>query len=212
MSEMPPGLHWRTELVEELLKEKQGVKSQFARRRLMNIVRGYVPAVFEYHLDEPSLDKIKWFPSYRGNHIMNKASYKWVKEEIEKIGREFSDLPKLDCKIEKRHEIMIEVTKRYGWSTGKDARVGYTDYKNIDWSFDGIKNRVALEVELSSRPAIFKQCFKFLVGQGLEKIDLGVIMVHRHKIGSGPNFDSVHHDITSVLDALPTLAVVVSGF
>jgi len=37
-------------------------------------------------------------------------------------------------------------------------------------------------------------------------------MIRRHKIGSGPNFDSVDHDITRVLEALPMLAVVIHGF
>ena len=138
---------------------------------------------------------------------MRDASYNWVKGEIEIIGREFSKLPKLD------HRTVSEVLKKHGWITGEEARVvGCTGDKRIAWRYDGIKDRVAVEVELSSRPAIFKQCFKFLVGQGLRQIDLGVIMVHRHKIGSGPNFDSVDHDIISVLDALPMLAVVVSGF
>jgi len=197
---MPPGLRWRIELVEELLEK------QWDKKGLMNITRGYVPAVYEYHRYPRSSDRIMWLPSFRGDHIMGSTSYKWVKEEIKNIGNEFSALPKLDDKTAKG------VLMKHGWSTGKDARVVGCDDKRIAWRYDGIKKRVAVEVELSSRPAIFKQCFKFLVGQGLDQIDLGVIMVRRYKIGSGPNLDSVDHDITRVYDALPMLAIVISGF
>lgn len=193
---------WRKALVEALLQE-----GQWEEKRLLNTVRGYVPAVFEYHKDLRSPDWIKWFPSRRGEHIMRDDSFRWVKGEIEIIGHEFSALSKLDDRTVK------DVLKKHGWSTGKGARVvGCTGDGRIAWKYDGIKNHVALEVELSSRPAIFKQCFKFLVGQGLAQVDLGVIMVRRHAIGSGPSFDSVDHDITRLFEALPMLAVVVSGF
>lgn len=202
LEEMPPGLRWRIELVEEILEKKQ-----WNKKGLMNIAKGYVPAVFEYHRYPSLSDRLKWLPSFRGDHIMGNTSYNWVKEEIKNIGYEFSVLPKLNDKTAKK------VLMKNGWSTGKDARViGCTNDKRIAWRYDGIKKRVAVEVELSSRPAIFKQCFKFLIGQGLDQIDLGVIMVRQHKIGSEPNLDSVDHDITRVYDALPMLAVVISGF
>lgn len=201
--EKPVGLRWRIALLEKLLDEKQWDKN-----RLSNVVRGYVPAVFQYHRDSrPSPDRLKWFPSFQGEHMMRDASFKWVKEEIEIIGREFSEVSRLN------NRIVRHVLEKQGWGTGRDLYViGCPDDKRIAWRYDGIKYRVGLEVELSSRPAIFKQCFKFLVGQGLSQIDLGVIMVRRRSIGSGPTFDSVEHDITRVLDALPMFATVIFGF
>jgi len=199
---MPTGLRWRIELVEKILHEKQ-----WNDKEPMNVVRGYVPSVFKYHRISRSPDHIKWFFSFKGEHIMRGSSYEWVKREIEIIGSEFSALPKLD------NRAVIAVLEKHGWDVKEEARViGCTGDKRIAWKYDGIKNHVAVEVELSSRPAIFKQCFKFLIGQGLAQIDLGVIMIHRHKIGMGPNFDSVDHDITRVFDAFPMLALIVHGF
>jgi len=111
----------------------------------MNVVRGYVPAVFVYHPDRRSPDRVKWLPSFQAERIMRNRSYKWGKGEIESIGREFSALPKLD------KAAVMELLKKRGWSARGEARViGCTGDKRITRKYDGIKNRVALEVELSS--------------------------------------------------------------
>jgi len=102
-------------------------------------LRAYVPAVFEYHPDRYSPDRVVWLPSFPAQQIMRASSYKWVKGEIEMIGRELSSFKKL---VDKKGGNMRNVLEKHGWGKRKDHYVtGCPDDKRIAWRYDGIKNR-----------------------------------------------------------------------
>jgi hypothetical protein len=81
------------------------------------------------------------------------------------------------------------------------------------WKYDGCKDRIAVEVELSSRSQIFKDAFKFLIGQAMYQIDLGIIMVRKVMVSSGQPYlrlmDRYSH---SIITTLPMLSFMFYGF
>lgn len=80
------------------------------------------------------------------------------------------------------------------------------------WRYDAFRDRVAVEVELSSRSQIFKDSFKFLIGQAMSQIDIGIIMVRRGLAGKKPYFGNVRQDWHAIYTTLPMLNIAFYGF
>jgi hypothetical protein len=53
------------------------------------------------------------------------------------------------------------------------------------WNYDAYKEKVAIEVELSSCVQVFKDAFKFLIGQAMSQIEVGVVIVRKHLEAEG---------------------------
>jgi hypothetical protein len=80
------------------------------------------------------------------------------------------------------------------------------------WKYDAYKNKIAVEVELSSRSQVFKDAFKFLIGQTMDQIDIGIIMVRYHRERNSPYLGSVDSDSHPIFTTLPMLKVAFYGF
>jgi hypothetical protein len=81
------------------------------------------------------------------------------------------------------------------------------------WRFDACKNRIAIELEFSSRAQVFKDAFKFLIGQAMSQIDVGVVMV-REQLGTKgtPYLGSIRRDWHPIYTSLPMLRMAFYGF
>jgi len=190
------GYHWRDELVRELLPyTKDGVDQML----LTNILRGYVPTFFPTNL--PDSGDANWL------FVFSLASVDhWWKPEIEAIGNELAQQHVLNDKCVK------EVFRKNEWDANTTVEGISIGDKRGRWKYDAYKNRVAVEVELSSRSQVFKDSFKFLIGQAMSQIDVGIIMVRRHLVHSKPYLGSVDRDWHAIYTTLPMLRIAFYGF
>lgn len=191
------GYRWRRELVKKLLP---CVKPGIDERHLMNLIRGYTPAFFKSRIQY--IESAPWIFSFnlRTNQF-------WWKQKIEDIGEELSMIShRVNDKYVKR------IFKNYGWEVDKPVEGISTLDKRGRWRFDAYKDRIAVEVELSSRTQVFKDAFKFLIGQAMNQIDIGIIMVRYHREGNRPYLGSVDPDSHPILTTLPMLGVAFYGF
>lgn len=191
------GYRWRDELIENLLPY---IRDEVDVRCLRNAVRGFVPH-FSPTLLDPST--APWFYSWEVHKLHNK----WWKPEIEAIGRELAKSPTLNDSSAK------PVFEKYGWDTDRDvAGIAFHD-RTRKWKFDAYKDRVAVEIELSSRVSVFKDAFKFLVGQAMNQIDVGIVVVRYHREKHGyPYWKSVDYDSHPICSTLPMLTIAFFGF
>lgn len=198
------GYHWRNELVNKLLPYvKDGVERGFPNKRefLNNRVRGYVPTFFPTRMDVNKGGKwISPFP-LRSNH--------WWKKEIEEIGKEFAEeSDRLDYQLVKKL-----FKNRNGWEVEKPVEGISIMDKSGRWRYDAYKNKIAVEVELSSRSQVFKDALKFLIGQAMSQIEVGVMMVRNRLEERGkPYLGSVERDSHAIYTSLPMLKMVFYGF
>lgn len=167
------------------------------RRSLNDAVRDYVPSFFP--IDIPPGSGANWLSTRPMFNV-------WWREEIEKIGNDLAIESSLDDKKVKR------IFKEHKWEVDQSVEgIGISD-KRGKWKYDAYRNRVAIEVELSSRSQVFKDSFKFLIGQAMSQTDVGVIMVRRELIGRKPYFGSVRRDWHAIYTTLPMLNMAFYGF
>jgi len=177
------------------------MKDGIDRKFLNNLTRGYVPIFFPTDLDE-GRDAPWLFPFSLGL-----GNY-WWKKELEDIGKEFAEESSdLDNKLVKR------TFKKHHWKVEEPVEgISITD-KRGRWRYDAYKDKVAVEVELSRRSQVFKDTFKFLIGQAMNQIDVGIVMVRRHLDKQGnPYLGSVGRDWHAIYTSLPMLKIAFYGF
>jgi len=191
------GYHWRDELVEKLLSY---VKDRVDKRFLNNIVRGYVPVFFPTLL--PFGNGANWL------FVLSLGSRDyWWKQEIENIGSQLAEERALDDKTTKR------IFEENHWKVDEPVQGISISDKRGRWKYDAYKDKVAVEVELSSRGQVFKDAFKFLIGQAMSQIDVGIVMVRRTLEDSGkPYLGSVRRDWHAIYTSLPMLKIAFYGF
>lgn len=192
------GYHWRDELVSRLLPY---VKDDVDRKCLNNLVRGYVPIFFPIKL--PNNDGATWLCP-----LSVRLQSCWWKKEIECIGKDFAEESgRLDDKSVK------ELFKKHGWQVDKPVEgISILD-KRGKWKYDAYKDKIAVEVELSSRTQVFKDTFKFLIGQAMSQIEVGVVMVRKSLVAKGkPYLGSVGRDWHAIYTTLPMLKMLFYGF
>jgi len=171
------GYRWRDELVDQLLRcTREGID----RKCLNNLVRKYVP-VFTPPKLSPTKEPGRWiYPrSYES------IGYYW-ENEIEVIGKEFAErYNQSDHRLSKDKfknvKLASSILKNHLWELEKcvwgvsefnpQGKWKYDAYKELD------KGKIAVEIELSDRYHIFKDVFKFLIGQATGQIDMGIIIV-----------------------------------
>ena len=194
------GYHWRDELVTELLPH---VKSGVDSKTLNNLVRGYVPIFFSTSLPEMHEDTSWLFPLSLGG-----LTNYWWKKELEAIGKEFAEeLAGLDDESAKG------IFKKHHWKVDEPVEgISILD-KRGRWKYDAFKNKIAVEVELSNRSQVFKDAFKFLIGQALGQIEIGIVMVRKCLETQGrPYLGSVSRDSHAIYTTLPMLKIAFHGF
>lgn len=193
------GYHWRDELVTELLPY---VKSEVDRKTLNNLVRGYVPIFFQTSIPEVNKGSSWLFPFSLG------LTNYWWKKELEVVGKEFAEeSSSLDDKSAKR------IFKKHHWKVDEPVEGISTLDKRGRWKYDAFKNKIAVEVELSSRIQVFKDAFKFLIGQALGQIEIGIVMIRKDLEKEGrPYLGSVSRDWHAIYTALPMLKIAFHGF
>jgi len=190
------GYHWRDELVNKLLPY---VKNEVDKKCLNNLIRGYVPIFFPISIPD-SGDATWLFVLPLGS-----KDY-WWKKEIEDIGKELAKESSLDDESVKR------IFKKYHWRVDEPVEgIGITD-KRGRWRYDAFKDKIAVEVELSSRSQIFKDAFKLLIGQAMSQIEVGVVIVRKYLEGKGkPYLGSVQRDWHAIYTTLPMLKIAFYG-
>jgi len=193
------GYHWRDELVNRLLPY---VKDGFDEKLLTNIIRGYVPSFFVTSLPDVSNGASWLFPLSLGSQTY------WWKKEIEEIGKEFARASSdLDDKLIKT------IFKQHDWKVEQPVEGISIIDKRGRWRYDAYKDRIAVEVELSSRSQVFKDVYKMLIGQAMSQIDVGVIIVRKWLEGKGkPYLGSVSRDSHAIYATLPMLNIAFYGF
>jgi len=196
--QMRVGYRWRDELVDRILPHmKDEIDPIFPSKRelLNNLVRGYVPIFFPTRLY--TYHKGRWiFPD-----TLRLDSW-WV-NEIENIGRDFTEVG-----IDLNDNLVKPVFMRHKWEVDYPVEgISLLD-KRGKWIYDAYKDRIAVEVELSSRTSIFKDAFKFLIGQAMDQIDVGVIIVREELVGKGkPYINSIERDSHPIHKTLPMLKI-----
>ena len=197
------GYRFRDELVEKLLPH---MKERIDKKFMNNLVRSYVPSFFASRFR--ATGEAPWlfpFPPLRINKTSKNREW-WV-EEIEAIGAEFAKKSSLD------HKSVKKIFKKYCWNVEEPVKGISLIDKRGRWKYDAYKDRVAVEVELSNRVSVFKDAFKFLIGQEMDQIDLGIIMVGRHIETKGkPYLGSVERDWHAIYNSLPMVDIVYYGF
>lgn len=203
------GYRWRDELVTKLLPLlKEGVDP----RHLNNVVSKYVPTYFPSML--PNGTEANWiFPfSVRPENT-------WWVEEIENIGKDFYHEMSMRRKqksyrARKEHDIFIDIFKKYNWEVENTHVKGISCLdKTGRWKYDAIKNRIAVEVELSDRYHIFKDAFKFLIGQSMNQINVGILIVPKYlEKNKQPYLGWIDPNSHPIFTTLPMLKVVFYGF
>lgn len=202
------GYRWRNELRDKLLRYiKKGIRDGFPNERdigifLENLLRGYVPVFFPTKLR--ASDYGKWI-CWRQPHLY------WWGREIEQIGKEFAEVSgSLDADLVKK------IFRDHGWETEKPVcGISLLD-KTGKWRYDAYKERkdkIAVEVELSSRSSVFKDAFKFLIGQAMGQIDVGIIMVRKSmEKKRQPYFTWIERASHPIFTTLPMVEVAFHGF
>ncbi len=194
------GYRWRDELVDRLIPY---VKEGIDRRSLNNLVRRYVPTFFPTSLLANDNGSI-WICA-----LPVRPHQHWWGKEIEDIGKEFSkESGHLDDRL------VREIFRKYGWEVDNThvAGISLLD-KRGRWKYDALKRETAVEVELSSRSQIFKDAFKFLVGQAMGQIDVGIVMLRKWLEKEGqPYFGWIDPSSHPIFTTLPMLKVAFYGF
>ncbi len=192
------GYRWRDELVSKLLS---CVPKEIDRNFLNNIVQNYVPKFFPTKL--PESGSAPWlFPISMGSR------YYWWETEIVEIGKDFAEKSdRLDGHCIKKF------FRNHGWSVEEPVEGISIMDKAGRWRYDAYKNKVAVEVELSSRVQVFKDAFKFLIGQTMNQINFGIVMVREHLEKAGnPYLKRVERDSHAIYTTLPMLNMAFYGF
>ena len=198
------GYRWRDELVDKLLPYiKDEIPRTYPSKQelLNNLLRGYVPFFFPTRID--GLENARWlFPlSLRPNT--------WWEIEIEAIGREFAEVG-----VDLDNNLVQKVFKRHNWEVDNTYVKGISLLdKKGRWKYDAYKNRIAVEVELTNRYHIFKDAFKFLIGQAMDQIDVGVIIVPKYlEKKKQPYLGWIDPNSHPIFTTLPMLNVAFYGF
>lgn len=192
------GYHWRDELVNKLLPYvKQGVD----KKCLNNLTRGYVPIFFPTSI--PESKDAKWLFTLS----LGSKTY-WWKKEIEDIGKEFAEESN-----SLNDESVKRIFEKHHWKVDEPVEGISIEDKRGRWKYDAYKDKVAVEVELTSRSQVFKDAFKMLIGQAMCQIDVGVVMVRKYLEGKGkPYLGSVSRDWHAIYTTLPMLKIAFYGF
>ena len=198
------GYRFRDELVEKLLPH---MKDRIDKKFMNKLVRGYVPTFFATHF--PPTNTAPWLFPFPPLRINKTSKNRWWVEEIEAIGAEFAKKSSLD------HKSVKKIFKKYCWNVEEPVKGISLIDKRGRWKYDAYKDRVAVEVELSNRVSVFKDTFKFLIGQQMDQIDLGIIMVRRYLQKEKkwrPHLKSVERDWHAIYNSLPMVDIAYYGF
>jgi hypothetical protein len=166
------------------------------------IASRYVPGFFPIELPG---GEGTWLSS--ANLSISFSTDPWWRTEIEEIGNELANLNQLDDKL------MKQTFRKHEWKVDEPVDgIGLED-KRGRWKYDAYKNRIAVEVELSRRSQVFKDVFKFLIGQAMSQVEIGIVMVPRNLIEKGqPHLGSVRRDSHAFYHTLPMLKMAFYGF
>jgi hypothetical protein len=231
------GVSFRDELVNHLRRYiDEGLENGFGKREdrlteLRNIVRFYVPTYSPPQ--NPDRGEGNWMMTVSFQGVFNRHPQleREIKDLGEKIARDFD----VSSKVKGREERLNKIFRDYGWKAGRnepDTRMDYICPPEDDgrrawridrrkaWRMDAVKDKIAVEVELSSRPQVFKDAFKFLIRQERGEIDAGVIMVRREcqkrssegKRSYPPTIKSVDYDMHAIVNCLPMVKMAFYGF
>lgn len=177
------------------------LKDGVGQGTLNNLLRGYVPAYFVPKTK--SNGSGNW---YLSNNIQWNDEIQQVFEEIAEIGNKFSKLKVLD------NNQVKEIFRSHKWEVEWPVPgISPNDHKGR-WKCDAYKDKVAVEVELSNRSQIFKDAFKFLIGEAMNKVEVGVIMIRRCRVGNKPYFGIVDSYAHPIYCTLPMLRLAFHGF
>lgn len=194
------GYRWRDELVNRLIPY---VKEGVDRKTLNNRVRRYVPTFFPTSF--PASDNgSAWLCA-----LPVRPNQHWWGKEIEDVGKEFAK--------ESGHlndNLAREILKNHNWEVNNTHVDGISGLdKRGRWRYDALKREVAVEVELTNRTQIFKDAFKFLIGQAMGQIDIGIIMIRKWPEKEGqPYFGWIDPSSHPIFTTLPMLKVAFYGF
>lgn len=196
---------WRNELLQQLIPFlKDGTDTKHLG---LNIISKYVPGFYPTGI----IDKKEgsWIISWPATRFLSPNL--WWKERaraIEEIGRDFGKLSSsLNSKSVK------EVFEIHHWEVEVPVEGISKHDKSGRWRYDAYKDGIAVEVELSSRSQIFKDALKFLIGQAVGQIDVGVIMIRNRPSKKGqPYFGIAERYSHSIFTTLPMLSLIFHGF
>jgi len=202
------GKLWLDQIVDKINQYiEEGINQGFSKKEvrttdLRNIARKYVPTFsnLEYYKTRDA----KWVLPLCLSNIREKLE----KTGIEIVGERLGEEPNINDK--RAREIL---KKEFNWATNVPVE-GISTKKNsqLRWKFDALKDKVAVETELSNRVNIFKDAFKFLVGQAMGQVDVGVILVRRYREGKKPYLDICDFYGDAICPLLPMLEMVFYGF
>jgi hypothetical protein len=98
-----------------------------------------------------------------------------LKREIEKVLANLDlDLPRYSNHASSRpHEQIQRAFVRYGWQA--EALVSQRTAKRHH--FDLLKERVAIEIEISNRELLYRDYLRFLLAEAENRIDVGIILL-----------------------------------
>jgi hypothetical protein len=109
-------------------------------------------------------------------------------------------------------KLVKRIFKNHNWEIDKPVEGISVMDKRGRWKYDAYKNKIAVEAELSSRSQVFKDAFKFLIGQAMGQIDIGIIVVRYHRERNSPYLGSVDPDSHPIFTTLPMLKVAFTDF
>lgn len=146
------------------------------------------------------------YRTYEHRHaetVLN-ANYR-LKKEIERIlvNLELSAPPRVQRDAAAPHRQIQNAFRRHGWQT--EALVSRRTAKRH--YFDLYKDRVAIEIEISSRVMLYRDYIRFLLAEADGLLDVGVILVldedarYLHPCGMRnglPRLEDIMDDLTSL--------------
>jgi hypothetical protein len=199
------GNRWRTELKKALLPY---LKKKTDCVIIDNLSRRFVPHYSPPRINEKEIrekqTKDHKIPSWDISPSFQLDDQH--AQEIVDIGKQFSEIGHLS------HEIMKQIFIDNKWETERSIPVIDLYDKRGNWRYDAYKDRIAIEVELSGRSQIFKDAFKFLIGEALGLIDVGIIMIRQNKEKNGPYFELVDKYSHPIYETLPMINMAFYGF
>lgn len=205
----PEGYRWRNELLDKLMHYiKKGIKDGFPDEKglrifLNNLLRKYIPTFWPTRLHPNKNNGVEWILPLSLN-----PNRDWWGKEIKCIGRKFAEVSsRLDSDLAK------EIFRDNGWEIEKPVEGISLWDKRGRWRYDAYKDKIAVEVELSSRSSVFKDTFKFLIGQATGQIEIGIIMVRNQLEKDGqPYLGWIDPSSHPIFTTLPMLQVAFHGF
>lgn len=133
--------------------------------------------------------KVNYY-SHKG--AMEILQQKGLLDEIKQIAKSVTEV---------NHNKIQSLFKERKWNVkGEKAKV----LEGSQFSYDAVKDKVAVEIELSMHGLLFKDYFKFLIGHHFKKIDVAVVFVRNNPYDvANPYFSLARKDIQRFTPLLP---------